>query len=107
MDDNTNEQDLGLVIADGALLPQDGPVIPQIVSRRRGLQALFLKYGITEDMVLDHITATIEDPAHRYMVATEFRTSQTFERMRPLVVEIGASLGLNLDTLFILAAQLP
>jgi hypothetical protein len=104
---NQDEQDLGLVVVDAALMPASGPVVPKVVSRRRGMQALFLKYGITEEMVLAKIAEIVMNPADQYMAVTEFKTSQTFEIQRPLVVSMCDAMQLDRPALFILASQLP
>lgn len=82
------------------------PVVPSEVSRRRGLQALLLERGITESAVETAITSHL-DGIERDLALIEFTTSQTFERYRPLVIQMGALLGLDLDALFIKAASLP
>lgn len=80
--------------------------VPQEVTRRQGLHALFKKHRLTEQMVADKIIEMITDPDEQYLALTEFKTSQTFERNRPLVLVMGAALGLDLDELFIYAATL-
>lgn len=83
------------------------PVVPQEVSRRRGLQALYKMYGLTETAIEAKIAEAIANPDEQYLALTEFRTSQTFERNRALVVMMGTMLDLDLDALFILASSIP
>jgi hypothetical protein len=85
--------------------PPPVPVVPQEVTRRRGLQALLIS-GVTEAMIEAAIEAALTG-LQRELALIEFRTSQTFERTRPLVIAIGGAMGLDLDELFILAASLP
>lgn len=77
------------------------PVVPQTVTRRQGIQAL-RRRGVTEAMVETEI-AKIADEMTRDLALIEFRTSQIFERYRPLVLTIGTALGFDLDELFIFA----
>lgn len=83
------------------------PEVPLEVSRRRGLRALFEMYGLKEADIEAAIIDAITDDAHQYVALSEFRTSQTFERNRALVVMMGVMLNLDLDALFIYAAKLP
>lgn len=80
-------------------------VVPTEVSRRRGLQALLIS-GVTEAMIEVAIEAALSG-LQRDLAMIEFRTSQTFERNRPLVLAIGGAMGLDLDDLFTLAGSLP
>jgi hypothetical protein len=79
-------------------------VVPQEVTRRQGFQALFLA-GVTEADV-EAVINQIPDETARGLALIELRTAQTFERQRPLVLQAGAALGLDLDELFITAAGL-
>jgi hypothetical protein len=79
--------------------------VPDEVSRRAGLQALLLE-GVTEAMVEAKIEELLTSP-DKEMALIEFRASQVFIRQRPLVIQIGTALGLDLDALFIRAAALP
>ena len=82
------------------------PVIPQTVTRRQARQALLLA-GL-----LDNVPAAIRqipDPTARRLAQIEWEDSLEFVRSRPLVVQIGAALGLDgaaLDQLFVTAAAL-
>jgi hypothetical protein len=80
---------------------------PLEVTRRRALQALFIKYGLKESDIEDAIVLNITDPNAQYLALTEFRAAQTFERGRELVVTMGVALKLDLPALFIFAAELP
>lgn len=79
------------------------PIIPQTVTRRQALQALIWR-GHDDDV--DAALAAIPDPIQRKLARAEFDASQVFERQRPLVLSIGAALGLDLDDLFSFAAGL-
>lgn len=80
---------------------------PLEVTRRRALQALFIKYGLKESDIEEAIVLNITDPNAQYLALTEFRAAQTFERGRELVVTMGVALKLDLPALFIFAAELP
>ena len=89
-------------------LEANKPPIPQEVSRRRGLQAIFIKYGLKEDDIEAAINSdTTLTEAQRYLAVVEFKTSQIFERQRPLVVRMGSALGFDLDMLFVFANTIP
>lgn len=81
--------------------------VPAEVSRRQGLQAIFLMYGLTQEQVEQKIIDIVTDPTEQYLTLVEIRASQTFERQRATVVQMGAALGWDLDALFIKAAALP
>jgi hypothetical protein len=81
------------------------PTVPAEVTRRAGLQALLLE-GVTEAMVEAKIEELLTSP-DKEMALIEFRASQVFIRQRPLVIQIGTALGLDLDAVFIRAAALP
>lgn len=81
-------------------------VVPQMVTRRQARQALMLDGYL--DLVPVKIGA-IPDPIARAMAQIEWEDSLEFMRDRPLVVQIGAALGLDsagLDALFIKASKL-
>lgn len=92
------------VAADQGMPP--GPIVPDRVTRRQALQALLLAG------VLDNVQPAIDaipDPIQRRMAQIEWDESQVFERRRPLLVTLGAALGLDsagLDQLFIQAGAL-
>lgn len=89
------------------LLPPAPPPpipVPQEVTRRQGLRALFLA-GVTEAQV-EAVINQIEDGTERGLALIDFRSAGTFVRTWPLVVAAGAALGLDLDQLFIDAAKL-
>lgn len=86
----------------GAWLPS-APHVPLKVTRRQARQALLLE-GLF-DLVQPAINA-IPDPVQRQMAQIEWDDSQDFERDRPLLIQIGYSIGLDdagLDALFIKA----
>ena len=82
------------------------PVVPQTVTRRQARQALLLAD------LLDNVPAAIDqipDLTARRMAQIEWEDSLEFVRSRPLVIQIGAALGLDaaaLDQLFVTAAGL-
>lgn len=87
------------------------PEVPQLVSQRQARQALLLT-GLL-DSVPAAITAlddgTPEGKQKMRLAQIEWEDSQTFERHRPLVIEIASAIGLDdagLDALFIEAARL-
>lgn len=77
--------------------------IPQLVTKRQAYQQLAIVGKLSG--VLPALNA-IPDPLQRELAIIEFEQSQTFERNRPLVITMGAVLGLDLDLLFIEAAKL-
>ena len=86
--------------------PTSGANVPQSVTRRQARQALLLA-GLL-DSVVPAIDA-IPDAMQRRLAQIEWDDSQTYERQRPLVIQIGAALGLDsagLDALFVHAATL-
>lgn len=84
------------------VVPAPTPV-PQKVTRRQGRQALLLA-GKLDQVPL--AIAAIEDETERRLAQIEWEDAQEYERQRPLVVLMGAALGLDLDALFIQAATL-
>ena len=98
---------IGDSVVDGVLVPR--PIeavvllVPQTVTRRQALQAL-IRRGHDDDVA--SALSAIPDPIHRKLAQAEFAASSVFERQRPLVLSIGAALGLDLDDLFIFAATL-
>lgn len=98
---------IGDSVVDGVLVPR--PIeavvllVPQTVTRRQALQAL-IRRGHDDDVA--SALSAIPDPIHRKLAQAEFAASTVFERQRPLVLSIGAALGLDLDDLFIFAATL-
>lgn len=100
----TNETRDGLELLPAPAPP--APVVPDRVTRRQARQALLLA-GLL-DSVQPAIDA-IPNPTQRGLAQIEWDDSQDFERQRPLVIGIGAALGLDaaaLDALFIQAATL-
>ena len=84
--------------------PPPGPVVPQEVTSRQAHAALILR---GYDTLIDQYIDAIADPVDRKLTRNEYEQSAVFERHRPLVLEIGAALSLDLDELFIYAASLP
>lgn len=82
--------------------------VPEKVSRRQALQALFSLRNITMQEIEAAIGTGMESP-DRELALIEFREAQEFERARPLVVAMGPLLGLtppDLDHLFVVADTL-
>lgn len=82
------------------------PPVPQTVTRRQARQALLMAE------LLDDVQPAIDaipDPVQRRMAQIEWEDSLEFVRTRPLVIQIGAALGLDeagLDQMFVTAAGL-
>ena len=91
------------VLAERPPAPIAPVIVPQKVTRRQGRQALLLA-GKLDQVPL--AIGAIEDETERRLAQIEWEDAQDFERHRPLVVEMGAALGLDLDALFIQAATL-
>lgn len=90
------------------LLPVPATIVPHEVTRRQGLQALYIRKRITEEMIQAQIDA-IADLDQRYLASVDFRASQVFQRVNPLVSIIGAALAMTsgeMDDLFIFANTL-
>ncbi len=86
--------------------PAPPPPVPQTVTSRQAIQAL-IKRGLDDDV--DAALAAIADPVQRKLMRAEYDKSQVFERDRPLVIQIGAAIGLDaagLDDLFSFASTL-
>lgn len=87
-------------------VPLDVPTVPQVVSRRQARQALLLA-GLLDSV--PPAIAAIPDPVMRQMAQIEWDDSQEFQRMRPLLVQLGYAIGLDdagLDALFTTAQGL-
>lgn len=82
------------------------PAIPQEVSRRRGLRALFDLHRLKDTDMRAAIVQHITDPDQQYIALSEFDTSQTFEYDRPMVVFMCGAMGLDRAALFTYAAAL-
>jgi hypothetical protein len=81
------------------------PPVPQSVTKRQAVQALILA-GLDDDVEAQ--LAGIPGVQGK-LARAEWRESNTVERNRPLVAQLGAALGLSsaqLDALFIQAAGL-
>lgn len=84
------------------------PVVPMQVTRRQGLQQLRLE-GFTEADIEALIALLPVSALQKDLALIEFRTSQVFERNRPLTLTLGAMIGKDsaaLDATFIAANAL-
>lgn len=79
------------------------PQVPKTVSRKQGLQALFLR-GLLDQIPLE--LAKIADPIERRMAQIEFDDATEFNRHNWLVLKMGQDLNLDLDDFFIFASSL-
>jgi hypothetical protein len=80
--------------------------VPASVTRRQARQALLLA-GLLDQVPT--AIASIPDATQRALAQIEWEDSQTFERSRPLLIQLADALGLNeqaLDDLFIQASKL-
>lgn len=86
---------------------EEGPApVPQSVTRRQARQALLIA-GLLDDVQL--AIDAIPDATQRRLAQIEWEDSLEFLRDRPLVIQIGAALGLDaagLDQMFVNAASL-
>ncbi len=80
------------------------PIIPQEVTRRQGMEALFIMHELKDADIEAAISQHVTDPDAQYLAINEFRNSQTFQYERPLVVFMCGALGLDRDELFTFAA---
>ena len=81
-------------------------LVPASVTRRQARQALLLA-GLLDQVPT--AIASIPNATQRALAQIEWEDSQTFERNRPLLIQLAAALGLNeqaLDDLFIQASAL-
>lgn len=106
----TSVAGIGWTYIDGNFAPpvvtEAEPTVPHSVTRRQARQALLLA-GMLDQV--EPAIASISDPIQRGMAAIEWADSQAFERDRPLLIQLGAALGLDsaaLDNLFIQASKL-
>jgi hypothetical protein len=92
-------------------LPPASPPVPVSVTRRQARQALLLA-GLLDEVpaaIAQLDDGTPEGKQQMRLAQIEWEDSLEFERARPLVVEIGAAIGLDeaaLDALFLTAAGL-
>ena len=89
------------------LAAQPSPV-PQSVTRRQLLLALYDAAGLTEEAILAQLGA-IADASARYRATTEFRHATEFARAHPLVAQLASDLSLTsaqVDDIFRAAAAL-
>lgn len=80
--------------------------VPAEVTRRQGLEALFDMYQLKDTDIEAAIVQHVTDPAAQYKALNEFKTSQVFERERPLVVLMCQVLNLDRPALFTYAKTL-
>lgn len=88
--------------------PPSPPLIPRAVTRRQGLQQLRIE-GFTEAQIESMIPTLPISELQKDLALIEFKTSQNFERYRPLTVQMIAMLGKDAawgDQMFINAAKL-
>ena len=79
------------------------PVVPDEVTCRQGYLALF-DAGVTEAMIEAKMAELMEGTALERALLDR-RTASTFRRDNPLVQMVGAAFGLDIDALFINAAD--
>lgn len=83
--------------------PDPVPVVPQAVTRRQAKQALFLAGRLADvEAALNALPSPDKEIALIY-----WEEAGTFDRNHPLIEQIGAALGLDVDALFITAEALP
>lgn len=80
--------------------------VPQEVTRRQACQALILsnKFALVQPAI-----DAIVDATQRAIMQSEWEDSQTFQRQRASLIQIGTAIGLTateLDALFVQAATL-
>lgn len=82
--------------------------VPDSVTRRQLLVALFTATGVKDTDILASLAA-IADPAARYVATVEFREASDFRRAHPLVAQLAVQLNLTsaqVDDIFRSAAKL-
>jgi hypothetical protein len=84
--------------------PATPVIVPQEVTRRQGLQALFLA-GVSRTDVLGYISA-MEDETARGLALIEYEEATTFRIDNQLVIAAAAHFHLDLPALFIRANSL-
>ena len=75
--------------------PPAPPPAPLPAITRRQLRLALLRFGVTGDQVEAHIAAMPGTPIEREAAMIEWRDSGTYERNHPLVIALGAALGLT------------
>ena len=76
--------------------------VPQKITKRQAYSQLIVLGKF--DSILPMLQA-ISDPMRSKLAIVEFQESTEFERNRPLVLTMGAALGIDLDQAFIDAAK--
>lgn len=82
--------------------------VPESVTRRQLLVALFMATGVKDTDILTSLAA-IADPAARYVATVEFREAGEFRRAHPLIAQLAGQLSLSaeqVDEIFRAAAKL-
>lgn len=76
--------------------PEQQPAPPPLPTiTRRQLRLALMRLGVTGDQVEAQIAAMPGTPIEREAAMIEWRDSSTYERNHPLVVALGAALGLT------------
>ena len=78
-----------------AALPAPAPAPVPTITRRQLRLALLTRFGLTVEHVEAKIAAMPGTPIEREKAMIEWRDSLTYERDHPLVVALGAALGLT------------
>lgn len=77
-------------------------VVPRIVTRAQGIAALILS---GKDTLVQQVIDSVADPVQRKLAQNDWNNRLTFERDNPRLNAIAAALSIDLDAMFILAAQ--
>jgi len=89
--------------AGGTITPYVPPPIDEIRSEMEHLTARQFRLGLlhsgTTEAEVEAAIAGIEDPTERAIADIEWRTALGFDRLHPLVVTLGASLGYTPETI--------
>lgn len=96
----------GTSIVPKATAPLSVVSVPERVTRRQARQALLLAGKLA---AVQPAIDAIVDPVQRGLAQIEWDDSQAYDRDRPLVIAIGAAIGLDsaaLDAIFIQAGAL-
>lgn len=77
-------------------------VVPQTVTRAQGIAALILS---GKDSLVQQVIDSIPDPIQRKLAQNDWDNRLTFERDNQRLQAIASALDIDLDAMFILAAQ--